>query len=146
MASSLELDVGARRCRELCTLLLAEFKTKMAKSAAASGIEEEHTERDDLLANVLELAEEAETARDEKKQKKQSKQRDDERADAMRDESMAEVRGIKNKHDTFIERMAHIKERDEFACALELRKVANEVNRLALERDRLAVEKEERMT
>ncbi|KAG3086494.1 hypothetical protein PI124_g17516 [Phytophthora idaei] len=104
-----------------------------------------HTERDDLLANVLELAEEAETARDEKTQEKEAKQRDDERADAMHDEAMTGMRGRNNKHDTFIELMAHIKERDEFARALELRKVANEENRLALERDRLAIEKEKRM-
>ncbi|KAG3195125.1 hypothetical protein PC128_g8749 [Phytophthora cactorum] len=73
-----------------------QFQTKMTKSAAASGIEEEHTQRDDVLTNVLELAEEAETARDEKTQEKEAKQRDDERADAMRDEAMTGMRGRNN--------------------------------------------------
>ncbi|KAE9081149.1 hypothetical protein PF006_g27168, partial [Phytophthora fragariae] len=70
--AALVLDVDARRCRERSTLLLTEFKAKMAKSAAASGIEEEHTEWDDLLANVLELSEDAEALRDEKKQEKEA--------------------------------------------------------------------------
>jgi hypothetical protein len=55
VAAALALYVDARRCRERCTLMLSEFKVKMAKSAAASGIDEEHTEKDDLLANVLKL-------------------------------------------------------------------------------------------
>ncbi|KAF4038725.1 hypothetical protein GN244_ATG09255 [Phytophthora infestans] len=71
--SALGLDVDARRCRERCTLLLSEVKANMAKSAAVSGIEEELTERDDLLTNVVELFEYAEAARDDKKQEKAAK-------------------------------------------------------------------------
>ncbi|KAE9263684.1 hypothetical protein PR003_g33069 [Phytophthora rubi] len=145
VAAALVLDVDARRCRERSTLLLTEFKAKMAKSAAASGIEEEHTERDDLLANVLELSEDAEALRDEKKQEKEAKQQDNERADAMREEAMNGMGKRKNKYDSFTELMTHVKERDEFSRALDLRKVANEEKRLALERDRLSLEKEERM-
>ncbi|KAE9061150.1 hypothetical protein PF006_g31480, partial [Phytophthora fragariae] len=115
------------------------------KSAAASGIEEEHTERDDLLANVLELSEDAEALRDEKKQEKEAKQQDNERADAMREEAMNGMGKRKNKYDSFTELMTHVKERDEFSRALDLRKVANEEKRLAVERDRLSLEKEERM-
>ncbi|KAF4038317.1 hypothetical protein GN244_ATG09569 [Phytophthora infestans] len=70
-ASALALDVDARRCRERCSLLLTDFKAKMARSAAAS-----------------ELFEDADTVEEEKKQAKEAKQRDDERADAMRDEAM----------------------------------------------------------
>ncbi|KAE8912757.1 hypothetical protein PF011_g30831 [Phytophthora fragariae] len=105
----------------------------MAKSAAASGIEEEHTEWDDLLANVLELSEDAEALRDEKKQEKEAKQQDNERADAMREEAMNGMGKRKNKYDSFTELMTHVKERDEFSRALDLRKVANEEKRLALE-------------
>ncbi|KAG1709335.1 hypothetical protein DVH05_019981 [Phytophthora capsici] len=93
VASALALDVDARRCRERCSLLLTDFKVKMARSEAASGIDEEHTERDDLLADVLELFEDAETVEEEKKQAKEAKQRDDERADAMRDEAMTGMKG-----------------------------------------------------
>ncbi|KAF4038494.1 hypothetical protein GN244_ATG09368 [Phytophthora infestans] len=73
VASALALDVDARRCRERCSLLLTDFKAKMARSAAASGIDEEHTERDDQLADVLELFEDAETMEEEKKQAKRAK-------------------------------------------------------------------------
>ncbi|KAF4031048.1 hypothetical protein GN244_ATG17144 [Phytophthora infestans] len=145
VASALALDVDARRCRERCSLLLTDFKAKMARSAAASGIDEEHTERDDLLADVLELFEDAETVEEEEKQAKEAKQRDDGRADAMRDEAMTGMKGRTSKHDKFAELMAHVKERDEFARTVKLKKVANEENRIALERERLALEKEERM-
>eukprot|EP00644_Phytophthora_capsici_P008821 jgi/Phyca11/14089/fgenesh1_pg.PHYCAscaffold_6_\ len=101
VASALALDVDARRCRERCSLLLTDFKAKMARSEAASGIDEEHTERDDLLADVLELFEDAETVEEEKKQAKEAKQRDDERADAMRDEAMTGMKGKTSKHDKF---------------------------------------------
>ncbi|KAI9990143.1 hypothetical protein PInf_020569 [Phytophthora infestans] len=126
-------------------LAAKSFEAKMARSAAASGIDEEHTERDDLLADVLELFDDAETVEEEKKQAKEAKQRDDERADAMRDEAMTGMKGRTSKHDKFAELMAHVEERDEFARTVELKKVANEENRIALERERLALEKEERM-
>ncbi|KAF4146457.1 hypothetical protein GN958_ATG04358 [Phytophthora infestans] len=100
VASALVLDFDTRRCRERCTLLLSKFKAKMTKSAAVSGIEEEHTESDDLVANVLELFEDAEAARYDKKQQKATKQRDDERADAMRDEAMTGKRGRRKKEKT----------------------------------------------
>ncbi|GMF23570.1 unnamed protein product [Phytophthora fragariaefolia] len=48
VAATLERDVDASRCREHCTLLISDFKTKMVKSAAASGIDEEHNERDNI--------------------------------------------------------------------------------------------------
>ncbi|KAI9981881.1 hypothetical protein PInf_009661 [Phytophthora infestans] len=72
----------------------------MTKSAAVSGIEEEHTESDDLVANVLELFEDAEAARYDKKQQKATKQRDDERADAMRDEAMTGRREEEGENTT----------------------------------------------
>ncbi|KAF4037447.1 hypothetical protein GN244_ATG10490 [Phytophthora infestans] len=97
-------------------------EAKMARSAAASGIDEEHTERDDLLADVLELFDDAETVEEEKKQAKEAKQRDDERADAMRDEAMTGMKGRTSKHDKFAELMAHVEERDEFARTVELKK------------------------
>ncbi|KAI9983448.1 hypothetical protein PInf_007479 [Phytophthora infestans] len=50
-----------------------DVKANMAKSAAVSGIEEELTERDDLLTNVVELFEYAEAARDDNKQEKAAK-------------------------------------------------------------------------
>ncbi|KAG1686444.1 hypothetical protein DVH05_004870 [Phytophthora capsici] len=111
VASALALDVDARRCRECCSLLLTDVKAKMARSGAASGIDEEHTERDDLLADVLELFEDAQTVEEEKKQTKEVQQRDDERADAMRDEAMTGMKGKTSKHDKFSELMAHVKER-----------------------------------
>ncbi|KAI9979523.1 hypothetical protein PInf_005193 [Phytophthora infestans] len=123
VASALALDVDARRCRERCSLLLTDSKAKMARK----------------------LFEDAETMEEEKIQAKEAKQRDDERADAMRDEAMTGMKGRTSKHDKFAELMAHVKERDEFARTAELKKVANEENRIALERERLALEKEERL-
>ena len=51
LSAELTLDVDARRGgggRERCMLRLSEFQANMTKSAAASGIEEDHTERGDL--------------------------------------------------------------------------------------------------
>ncbi|KAF4038786.1 hypothetical protein GN244_ATG09122 [Phytophthora infestans] len=119
VVSALVPDVDARRCRERCTLLLSAFKAKMTKGAAASDIEKEHIERDELLANVLELFEDAEAARDDKKQEKAAKQRDDKRANAM---AMSGIRGRNSKHVTFTELLTHVKKRYELTRALEMRK------------------------
>ncbi|OWY91120.1 hypothetical protein PHMEG_00040434, partial [Phytophthora megakarya] len=104
---------------------------------------EEYTERDDLLSDVFELHEDAENVRDEKKRYKEAKVLEEERANVMRDEVGVEQK--KSKYDSFTELMVHVKERDEFAGAVEMRKVASEESRLALECERLGLEKEERV-
>ncbi|KAG6587055.1 uncharacterized protein IUM83_02737 [Phytophthora cinnamomi] len=75
----------------------------MAKSAVASGINDEHTEKGDLLVNVLDLLDDAEALCDEKKPKNDAKQRGNERSDAMREEAMSGMSKRKNKYDLFTE-------------------------------------------
>ncbi|KAE9246063.1 hypothetical protein PF004_g4960, partial [Phytophthora fragariae] len=128
------VGVDARRCREHCGLLVAGFKSKIAASEKASGVVESHTEMDDLLANVAELAAEEEERKAEKTAEKEAKERDNERADGMRDEAMKGMKKRKTKGDILPALIERVRERDEFNREIAIRTVANEENRLALER------------
>ncbi|KAE9146682.1 hypothetical protein PF006_g8579 [Phytophthora fragariae] len=104
-------------------VLVAGFKSKIAASEKASGVEERKAE------NPAE---------------KESKERDNERADGMRDEAMKGMKKRKTKGDILPALIEHVRERDEFNREIAIRTVANEENRLALERERLELEKKER--